>query len=114
MKRVFLATTALLTLSTPGLSQEGETDTGEDVIIVEVTRTQLDSFVYPGATATVDTETLDLTRPADLDDLLRQLPGVEISGGPASHRPDYLPARPGPGQYNPSARRRPAEFRLGA
>lgn len=82
MKRVFLATTALLTLATPGLAQRGEADTGEDVIIVEATRTQLDSFVYPGATASVDTETLDLTRPADLDDLLRQLPGVEVSGGP--------------------------------
>ncbi len=82
MKRVFLATTALLTLAAPGFAQEGETDTSEDVIIVEATRTQLDSFVYPGATASIDAEALDLARPSDLDDLLRQVPGVEVSGGP--------------------------------
>ncbi|WP_417487317.1 TonB-dependent receptor domain-containing protein [Maricaulis sp.] len=82
MKRVFLASTALFALATPAFAQTDSEETSEDVIIVETTYTELDRFVYPGATATVDAEALDLSRPSDLDDLLRQLPGVDVSGGP--------------------------------
>jgi hemoglobin/transferrin/lactoferrin receptor protein len=82
MKRVFLASTALFALATPAFAQTASEETSEDVIIVETTYTELDRFVYPGATATVDAEALDLSRPSDLDDLLRQLPGVDVSGGP--------------------------------
>ncbi|WP_291843059.1 TonB-dependent receptor [Maricaulis sp.] len=82
MKRAFLASTALLALTAPTLAQTHETDTAEDVIIVETTYTRLDRFVYPGATATVDAEALDLARPSDLDDLLRQMSGADVSGGP--------------------------------
>jgi len=82
MKRVFLASTALLALASPGFAQTDSPGTTEDVIIVEATYTELDSFVYPGATATLDAEALDLARPSDLDDLLRQIPGIDVSGGP--------------------------------
>ena len=91
MKSVFLSGAAVLALSAPAFGQisvETETATGSeagrtaDVIVVEATYTEFDSFVYPGMTSSLDRDTLDLRRPSDLDDLLRDLPGVEVSGGP--------------------------------
>lgn len=88
MKHAALASTALIALAAPAFAQTtadapaSPGATVEDVIVVEATHTQLDRFVYPGATARIDAETLDLARPSDLDDLLRQVPGLEVSGGP--------------------------------
>lgn len=81
MKSVLLSGAAALALAGPALAQD-RAETDEDVIVVQATHTELDAFVYPGMTATIDAEALDLYRPADLDDLLRQLPGVEVAGGP--------------------------------
>ena len=80
MRVHFLTTAALTALSAPAFAQDS--DTIEDVIIIEATRTQLDVDVYPGMVGTVDTETIDLVRPADLNDLLRGQAGIDISGGP--------------------------------
>ena len=88
MKHAALASTALIALAAPAFAQAtADAPTSprapvEDVIVVEATHTQLDRFVYPGATARIDGETLDLARPSDLDDLLRRVPGLEVSGGP--------------------------------
>lgn len=83
MKTVLLAGVAAFALTAPGLAQD-DTDTGADtdVIVVEATYTKLDAFVYPGMTASIDAESLDLRRPADLDDLLRSMPGLDVAGGP--------------------------------
>ncbi|WP_203292847.1 TonB-dependent receptor domain-containing protein [Maricaulis parjimensis] len=82
MRSVLLSGAAALALATPVLAQDGNEDDAIDVIVVETTKTDLDAFVYPGMTATIDAEAIDLYRPSDLDDLLRQLPGLEASGGP--------------------------------
>ena len=82
MKSVLLSGAAALVLATPVFAQQDTGDGDIDVIVVEATKTELDAFVYPGMTATIDSEALDLFRPADLDDLLRELPGMEVSGGP--------------------------------
>ena len=82
MKSVLLSGAAALALAAPALAQAQSDDETIDVIVVETTKTHLDAFVYPGMTATIDAEALDLYRPSDLGDLLRQLPGVEVSGGP--------------------------------
>jgi hemoglobin/transferrin/lactoferrin receptor protein len=82
MKSVLLSGAAALAIATPAFAQEISGDDGVDIIVVETTKTDLDAFVYPGMTATVDEEALDLLRPVDLDDLLRTVPGVEVSGGP--------------------------------
>lgn len=82
MKSVLLSSAAALALSLPALAQDIDEDPAIDVIVVETTKTNLDAFVYPGMTASIDAEALDLYRPSDLDDLLRQLPGLEVSGGP--------------------------------
>ena len=83
MRHLLLTGTAALTLGAPTYAEEtGAADSDVEVIIVEATHTKLDAFVYPGMTATIDSEALDLYRPSDLDDLLRQLPGLDVSGGP--------------------------------
>lgn len=53
-----------------------------DVIIVTTTRTRLSNFDYPGMASALTLETLDELRPIDLTELLRDLPGVEVAGGP--------------------------------
>lgn len=83
MRTVLLAGVAAFALSTPVLAEdERKSDDSVDVIVVEATYTELDAFVYPGMTATIDSEALDLRRPADLDDLLRSMPGMDVAGGP--------------------------------
>jgi hemoglobin/transferrin/lactoferrin receptor protein len=87
MRTVLLAGVAAFALSAPGTAQDRATQDDiatddADVIVVEATYTKLDAFVYPGMTATIDAEALDLRRPADLDDLLRSMPGLEVAGGP--------------------------------
>ncbi|MBO6763951.1 TonB-dependent receptor domain-containing protein [Maricaulis sp.] len=83
MKTVLLAGVAAFALTAPGLTQDADaTNDDADVIVVEATYTKLDAFVYPGMTASIDAEALDLRRPADLDDLLRSMPGLDVAGGP--------------------------------
>ncbi|MED5548560.1 MAG: TonB-dependent receptor [Pseudomonadota bacterium] len=83
MKTVLLAGVAAFALTVPGLAQDADTTNDDaDVIVVEATYTKLDAFVYPGMTASIDAEALDLRRPADLDDLLRSMPGLDVAGGP--------------------------------
>ena len=53
-----------------------------EVIIVRATRTEIPAFDYPGMASVIDSETIELTDPATLDELLREVPGVEVSGGP--------------------------------
>lgn len=83
MKTVLLAGVAAFALTVPGLAQDADTTNDDaDVIVVQATYTKLDAFVYPGMTASIDAEALDLRRPADLDDLLRSMPGLDVAGGP--------------------------------
>lgn len=86
MKLVWLSSAALAVTVLPAaltpaaLAQDNAGD--REVITVKATKTELDSFVYPGLTSSIDAEDLDLAQPADLDDLLRAVPGVDIPGGP--------------------------------
>ena len=100
MKTTFLLGAASIALASPALGQAGVSQTGAavEVIVVEATHTKLNAFEYPGMTSTISAETLDLGRPADLDDLLRQLPGLEISGGP--RRTGQTPSLRGQGREN--------------
>lgn len=100
MKSAFLLGAASIAIAGPALGQTAVSQGGTDVevIIVAATRTKLNAFEYPGMTSTITTETLDLGRPADLDDLLRQLPGIEISGGP--RRTGQSPSLRGQGREN--------------
>lgn len=80
------AASAPLAIAAPALA---DTDAGaspgaeaSDVIIVTTTRTQLSNFDYPGMASALTLETLEQMRPIDLTELLRDLPGVEVAGGP--------------------------------
>ncbi|HJQ56623.1 MAG TPA: TonB-dependent hemoglobin/transferrin/lactoferrin family receptor [Vineibacter sp.] len=53
-----------------------------DPITVSGTRTERSLFDVPASASTVTSRTIDQRQPQRLDDLLRDLPGVEISGGP--------------------------------
>ena len=92
MKSAFLLGAASIALASPALGQTAAATANAEVevIVVEATHTKLNAFEYPGMTSTISAETLDLGRPADLDDLLRQLPGMEIAGGP--DRPMMAPS----------------------
>ncbi|HKU98604.1 MAG TPA: TonB-dependent hemoglobin/transferrin/lactoferrin family receptor [Vineibacter sp.] len=61
-----------------------------DPVTVTGTRTERSLFDVPGSASTVTRQTVDFRMPQRIDDLLRDLPGVEISGGP----------RPGAGEPN--------------
>ncbi|WBQ10846.1 TonB-dependent receptor [Hyphomonadaceae bacterium ML37] len=80
------AAVAPLALAVPAFA-EAETDAspgaeGSDVIVVTTTRTQLSNFDYPGMASAMTLETLEQVRPIDLVELLRDMPGVEVAGGP--------------------------------
>ncbi|MCR9130072.1 MAG: TonB-dependent receptor [Alphaproteobacteria bacterium] len=53
-----------------------------DVIVVTATRTQLSNFDYPGLTSAITLEALEENRPTDLAQLLEDVPGLEVAGGP--------------------------------
>jgi hemoglobin/transferrin/lactoferrin receptor protein len=53
-----------------------------DPITVTATRTPKNQYDVPGSVSVVRKQTIDQRQPQQLDDLLRDLPGVDISGGP--------------------------------
>ncbi|MCH8520538.1 TonB-dependent receptor [Glycocaulis sp.] len=53
-----------------------------ETIIVTATRTRLPNFDYPGLASVIDLEWLEADRPSDLADTLREIPGLEVTGGP--------------------------------
>ncbi|MEE2566207.1 TonB-dependent receptor domain-containing protein [Hyphobacterium marinum] len=84
---VWAASTLVLAQLATGLAygQDADTELEEaerDVVIVSATRTEIPAFDYPGMASVIDAETIELTDPSTLDELLREVPGVEVSGGP--------------------------------
>lgn len=74
-----------LTLAAPAMAQTIEEDSGAatpEVLVITATRTEIPAFDYPGMASAIDAETIELTAPASLDELLQELPGVEVAGGP--------------------------------
>mgnify|MGYP006275135397 CR=1 FL=1 len=89
--RALPAFTAMLTGSASMLAlataAHAETDSephteASDVIVVSATRTQLSNFDYPGLTSAITLESLEEERPSDLAQLLEDVPGLEVAGGP--------------------------------
>lgn len=76
---------ALMALATaPALAQATDeaAAASDDVVIVKATRTNLTSFNYPGLTSVITLGDLQSERPGDLSELLENVPGLEVSGGP--------------------------------
>lgn len=81
-----LASAAALALL-PATALANDADTAQvneasETIIVTATRTRLPNFDYPGMASVIDMEWLESQRPSDLNDLLRDTPGLEVAGGP--------------------------------
>ncbi len=53
-----------------------------DVIVVSATRTNLTNFDYPGLASAIDFAALEQERPTDLVELLEDVPGMQVAGGP--------------------------------
>jgi hemoglobin/transferrin/lactoferrin receptor protein len=73
-----------LALSAPVLASDAATPQTEasDVIVVTATKTELTNFDYPGLTSAIVFEDLEEERPSDLTDLLQDIPGLQVAGGP--------------------------------
>ncbi|MCF8880730.1 TonB-dependent receptor [Hyphobacterium sp. SN044] len=74
-----------LMMAGPAMAQTTDEETGvetPEVLVITATRTEIPAFDYPGMASAIDAETIELTAPASLDDLLQELPGVEVAGGP--------------------------------
>jgi len=74
-----------MAMAAPALAQTPDEDPGvetPEVLFITATRTEIPAFDYPGMASAIDAETIELTAPASLDDLLQELPGVEVAGGP--------------------------------
>lgn len=67
-------------------NSQPEKDTVEhaetDVITVYGTSNPMPAFAYPGQVSVVSREDIELFNPSAISDVLRDLPGVEFSGGP--------------------------------
>jgi hemoglobin/transferrin/lactoferrin receptor protein len=76
--------TSALALSAPVVASDSEVPQSEasDVIVVTATKTELSNFDYPGLTSALSLETLNEERPTDLVELLENIPGLEVAGGP--------------------------------
>ena len=85
------ASEALAQATPPGPADQAQVPVAPlDPITVTGTRTERNLYDVPGSVSTVTKETVDQRQPQRLDDLLRDLPNVDISGGP----------RPGAGEPN--------------
>jgi hemoglobin/transferrin/lactoferrin receptor protein len=75
---------SVLALSAPAMASETEVPQTEasDVIVVTATKTELTNFDYPGLTSAIVLEALEEERPSDLADLLQDVPGLQVAGGP--------------------------------
>lgn len=75
---------SLFALPAPVMASDIEVPQTEasDVIVVTATKTELSNFDYPGLTSAISLDALEQTRPSDLADLLEDLPGLQVAGGP--------------------------------
>ncbi|MBY9067211.1 TonB-dependent hemoglobin/transferrin/lactoferrin family receptor [Hyphomonas sp. WL0036] len=82
-QRLLLSAAALALVAGPALAEEApEADQREETITVYGTSNPLPVFDYPGQVTVISRDTLELIQPSAMSDLLRDVPGVEFSGGP--------------------------------
>ncbi|MBR9824661.1 MAG: TonB-dependent receptor [Alphaproteobacteria bacterium] len=82
MKNVMMGGAAVLALAISTHPSALAAAAEREIIVVQATQTEIDSFNYPGLTSVIDRDTLDLVRPVDLEEVLRGQPGVDVPGGP--------------------------------
>ncbi|MGB3455842.1 MAG: TonB-dependent receptor plug domain-containing protein, partial [Litorimonas sp.] len=65
-----------------GTSDVSDTDAYEDVITVYGTANPVDLLDYPGQVGVITRDEIEIFAPSSISDALRDIPGVEFSGGP--------------------------------
>lgn len=97
-----LLSAALLALAPlPALAESEAADTPEqrqEAVTVYGTSNPLPVFDYPGQVTVISRDALELIQPSTISDLLRDVPGMEFSGGP--RRTGEVPSIRGLGREN--------------
>ena len=99
-RSLLLSAAALALLAGPAVAEEvaSEDEQREEVITVYGTSNPLPVFDYPGQVTVISRDTLELIQPSAMSDLLRDVPGLEFSGGP--RRTGETPSIRGLGREN--------------
>lgn len=85
LRQPLLLSAAVLALAAgPGLADEApdEAERREETVTVYGTSNPLPVFDYPGQVSVITRDDLELIQPSTVSDLLRDVPGVQFSGGP--------------------------------
>ena len=77
---IAVATASAQTTDSQGTGGGGATTLPS--ISVTATRNPVETFEYPGMVTVVGRDSVEETQPASIDDLLRQVPGLDFSNGP--------------------------------
>ena len=99
-RSLLLSAAALALVAGPAVAEEvpAEEEQREEVITVYGTSNPLPVFDYPGQVTVISRDTLELIQPSAMSDLLRDVPGLEFSGGP--RRTGETPSIRGLGREN--------------
>lgn len=79
-------------------ADDAETEESRDVITVYGTSNPLPVFAYPGQVSVISREDIEVFAPSAVSDMLRDVPGLEFSGGP--RRTGETPSLRGLGREN--------------
>ncbi|MFN3312386.1 MAG: TonB-dependent hemoglobin/transferrin/lactoferrin family receptor [Hyphomonas sp.] len=98
--RLLLSASVLAVVASPVVADEvvQENERREDIITVYGTSNPLPVFDYPGQVTVLGRDQLELIQPSAMSDLLRDVPGLEFSGGP--RRTGEMPSIRGLGREN--------------
>ena len=98
--RLFVSLAALTLAAGPGLAEEApaEAEQREETVTVYGTSNPLPVFDYPGQVTVISRDELELIQPSAMSDLLRDVPGLQFSGGP--RRTGETPSIRGLGREN--------------
>lgn len=97
---LLLSAAAFAFAALPALAEEApeEAEQREETVTVYGTSNPLPVFDYPGQVTVISRDTLELIQPSAMSDLLRDVPGLQFSGGP--RRTGETPSIRGLGREN--------------
>lgn len=98
--RLLLSAAVFAFAALPALAEEEpeEAEQREETVTVYGTSNPLPVFDYPGQVTVISRDTLELIQPSAMSDLLRDVPGLQFSGGP--RRTGETPSIRGLGREN--------------
>lgn len=79
---IWAVSASALAMAGFAFAQEGETEENQDVVTVYGTSNPLPTIDYPGQVSVIDRDELDARLVSTIADGLRDVPGLQFSGGP--------------------------------